>query len=144
MQVEVEARIARPAEGVFDYLADFSNNPHWQSGMRSATWTTPPPLAVGSRYVQVASFLGRPVESTFQVVAFEPGRRVRIESVSGTFPITVTRQVEPDGDGARVRALVEGGPRGPLRYAAPLFAILVRWSVAADYARLKRLLEAEG
>jgi hypothetical protein len=50
--------IYRPTDEVFSFISDFANNPKCQSGMREATWTSEGPLGVGSRYEQVASFLG--------------------------------------------------------------------------------------
>ncbi|MGI9645398.1 MAG: SRPBCC family protein [Ilumatobacteraceae bacterium] len=53
--------IARPAADVWAVVADFSRNTEWQGGMRSCEWITDPPIAVGSRYAQEASFLGRTI-----------------------------------------------------------------------------------
>jgi uncharacterized membrane protein len=66
MELTTHIAIQRPAGEVFDYIADFENNPHWQDGMTSGRWTSEGPLAVGSTYEQVASFLGRPILTTFE------------------------------------------------------------------------------
>ena len=142
IQVKASVHIQRSPEEVFKYLSNFENNPQWQSGMVSAKFTSPGPLRVGSTYSQEARFLGRPVFSDFEVVEHEPGRRVKITSTSGTFPITVTRMVEPDGDGgSRVSAVVEGDASGVYRLAEPILRRMVRRSVQGDYQRLKRVLE---
>ncbi len=144
IEVDVAVEIDRPPERVFQFVADFENNPIWQSGMRSARFTSPAPLAVGSTYEQVASFLGREVVSSFEVVAYVPGRKVAATSVGGSFPITFTRQVDPVGAGSRVSAHIEGDARGFFRIARPLLRWLVRRSIRRDYANLKRILETEG
>lgn len=144
IQVKASVHIRRSPEEVFAYLSNFENNPKWQSGMVSARFTSPGPLRVGSTYSQEARFLGRPVLSEFDVIEYEPGRRVKITSSSGTFPITVTRFVEPDGDGdggTRVSAIVEGDASGVYRLAEPLLRSIVQRSVQGDYERLKRVLE---
>ncbi|MEM6929530.1 MAG: hypothetical protein AAF602_21500, partial [Myxococcota bacterium] len=61
-----------------------------------------------------------------------------IESTKSTFPIQVTRAVEPDDEGCTVVAHVRGQPTGLLR----LFSWLVPLSVRRDYAALQRLLES--
>lgn len=72
------------------------------------------------------------------------GRRIKITSTSGTFPITVTRMVELDGKGGSlVSALVEGDPSGVYRLAEPVLARIVRRSVQGDYDRLKTVLEGD-
>ncbi|MDY7103189.1 MAG: SRPBCC family protein [Actinomycetota bacterium] len=143
--VEVHVDIARPAEEVFAFVADHENNPRWQRGMRTCRWTSDDPPGVGSTYEQEARFLGRPVRSTFRVSEYEPPRRIRIETVSGTFPIDVTRTISPLGpDECRVSAEIGGGPTGRLaRFAEPVLRTIVRRSVERDYRRLEVLLEAD-
>ncbi len=134
--------VARPPAEVFVYVSDFENNPRWQGGMVEARFVTDPPLRIGSRYEQVARFLGRDIVSTFEVVELEPGRLVKATTVESTFPITFTRIVEPDGPGSTVTAIVEGDASGIFRLAEPLLRRKVQRSLDADYARLAELLEA--
>lgn len=141
-EVRAEVEIERAAGAVFDYLADMENNPTWQRGQQSCVWTSEPPLALGSTYDQRARFLGRDIVSSFEVVEFEPGRRIRITSTSGSMPIDVTRTVEPLGsDRCRVGAVVRGEPPRAFRILGPLLDRLVARSVNADYERLKAELE---
>lgn len=140
--ITVTVDIERPAAEVFAYLADMENNPRWQRGQQACTWTSEPPLRLGSTYDQRARFLGRDIVSSFEVVEFDPDRRIRITSTSGTMPIDVTRSVEPISDrSCRVGAVVKGTAPAPLRLLGPLLDRLVRRSVDGDYARLKQLLE---
>ena len=143
IRIDVEEAIDRPAADVFAYLADMQNNPRWQKGMQSCRWTSDPPLRLGSTYDQVARFLGKEIVSSFEVVEFEPGERIRIRTTSGTMPIDVTREVTPvDGGRSTVRATVTGDPTGVFRLAAPLMRWVVRRSVTRDYRRLKEILES--
>ena len=144
MEVTVSINIDRPPQEVFDYLADMSNNPNWQNGMQTCTWTSDPPLRLGSTYDQEAKFLGKRIVSSFEVVEFEPGERIRIRTTSGTMPIDVTRQVAPDeSGGTEVGAVVRGEPTGLLRLANPVMRLLVQTSVRRDYRRLKQVLESQ-
>lgn len=92
MEVRISRDISRPADDVFAFFADASNNPRWQRGMMSCRWSSEPPIAVGSTYDQRARFLGRDIVSSFVVTKFEPGRLIEIETVQSTFPIQVTRR----------------------------------------------------
>jgi uncharacterized membrane protein len=143
IHVEVRVDIDRPAAEVFEYLEEVENNPRWLSGMRSARWTSRPPVRVGSTYEQVSQFLGREICTSFEVTRHDPGRLVTIESREGSsFPIKVTRMVEPDARGcARVTELVDGDPRGFYTLATPLLKRLVERTIRRDYGTLKRLLE---
>lgn len=145
MRLHAERVVPRPADEVARFFFDMANNAKWQRGMRSCTWETPPPVGVGSIYVQEASFLGRTITSKFRVTAHEHGRSITIDTIEGTFPITVTRTVDPiDASSCRVTADISGGPRGVLGVLAPLTRRLAQRSVDADYDRLVDLLGGEG
>ncbi len=128
---------------MFSYLADMSNNPKWQKGMPTCTWTSEPPLRLGSTYDQRASFLGKKIVSSFEVIEFEQNHKIRIRTTSGTMPIDVTRLVtEPSPGRSTVKAIVTGEPKGVFRLATPLMRFLVSarttgasrpcWSRGAD------------
>ena len=142
--VTVTVDVDRPPDEVFAYVSDFENNPRWQKGMRTCTWTSPAPHGLGSTYDQVAHFLGRDVVSSFEVVEHDAGRRVRITSTAGPFPITETRIVEPlDGGRTRLTAVVEGEGSAFFKLAGPLLRALVARSVTGDYRRLRDGLEGK-
>ncbi len=141
MKLTATRDIARSASDVFAFLADAANNPSWQNGMKTCKWTTPAPVAVGSRYDQEASFLGRPVLSTFEVSELDAGCRIVIETTKSTFPIRVERRVDPlTTSTCRVTAQIEGGPSVP-RSVQLLVGWLAQRSVNRDYDRLVTLLE---
>lgn len=144
MKMSAVRTIQRPANVVFEFFSDASNNPLWQVGMKTCEWTTEPPIGVGSRYQQHARFMGRDVTSVFEVTEYEPGRLIRIETIESTFPIQVTRTVEPiDDQTCRVAASITGGPQsGLVKWVEPLIAGRAQKSVDRDYDRLIRVLES--
>jgi len=144
IKLTIRTEIRVPAEQAFLYVTDFSNNAIWQSGIKSTDWTSPPPIRVGSTYDQLADY--KDTVTGYEIIAVEPGRSITTESRRGaTFPITVTRRVDPLGE-SRCRITVDlvGHPRGWRRFARPFVVRVVRKSIEADYRRLKRLLEATG
>lgn len=142
MRMRSSIEIEQPAHDVFAVVSDFSRNPEWQRGMRSAVWTSDPPVRVGSTYEQVASFLGREVRTSFEVVGYEPGRSISIESRRSSFPIQVTRTVEPvDEQRCRVSADVRGQPGRFFGLFGPILEWAAARSVRSDYGRLKEMLE---
>jgi uncharacterized membrane protein len=143
IKVETKVLIERPSDEVFAYISNFENNPKWQSGQLEARFTSEEPLGVGSTYDQVAKFLGRRIVSTFEVLEYEPNRKVKASSTSGSFPITFTRMAEPRGEGAEVTAIIEGDASGFFKLAEPLLKRMVQSSVDADYQNLKRILESD-
>ena len=143
MQVEVQVDIHRSIEDVFAYITNFENNPKWQGGMVSCTFTTEPPVREGSRYTQVAQFMGRTIQSKFVVTKFVSNERVEFETTESTFPIQIVRTASPAEGGTRVNAIISGQPGGLIKLFTPLTQVMMRRSIEADYARLKAILEQE-
>lgn len=143
LKVEVSIQIQRPAEEIFAFISDFAHNPDWQSGMVSCRFTSEGPLRVGSTYVQEARFMGRTIESTFEVLEYDPGHMVKTASTGGSFPISFQRIVEAQPDGsALVSAIITGDATGFYKLAEPLMAPMVKRQIEGDYANLKRIMES--
>ena len=141
MHVEVTIEISCPLEDVFAYITNFENNPKWQNGMVSCTFTTPPPLGVGSQYQQVAKFMGREVISLFEVTTFVENKRVEFETIQSTFPIQIVREVKKMDTGTLVHAIIKGQPNGLMKIFSPLVRPIMKRQIEADYQHLKQILE---
>jgi hypothetical protein len=141
IKVESKIFINKGYQEVFRFISDFENNPIWQKGMKKAQFTTTDPIGIGSTYNQEASFLGKKIVSSFIVTDFKEGHLIKIKSTSSSFPIQVTRSVEPVGTGTNVYALVEGDARHFFKLAQPILKKVVERSVYGDYRRLKEILE---
>jgi len=141
ISITIRTEIDMPAAEAYAYVADFSNNQAWQSGIASTEWTSTPPIQVGSTYAQRLDH--KDTVTSYEITAIEPGYSITAESREGaTFPVTVTRSVVPLGD-SRCRITVDlvGHPRGFRRLVKPLVVKFVRDSITADYRRLKHRLE---
>ena len=133
----------RPPEEVFAYITNFENNPKWQQGMKSCKFTSDGPFGVGTTYDQVASFLGKTIETKFEVTEYEPNQMVRFVSRQSTIPLRIMRSVEPIAGGTHVHAIIEGEPTGFwFKLFGPLLDYMLTRSVNRDYAKLKHLLES--
>ena len=139
--VAIEKQVKASADVVFSYLADFANNPEWQSGVRSTAWTSDPPIRVGSTYQQTIEY--RDQVTSYEVTAFEPGRSITVESGTGaTIPTRVTRTVEPlDEDSCVVTVTLVGQPSGWRRAIQRSVIGAIRRSLEVDYTVLQRKLE---
>jgi uncharacterized membrane protein len=142
--VVVQVEINRAPAVVWEYMANAEHNPQWLRNMQSCRWITGPPIRVGSRYEQVARFLGREVRTTFEVSSLHKGHLITISSLPGSsFPLTITRQVEPIGDErCRVTETADGDPSGFYRIAEAPMRAMVRHNITRAYRSLKQLLES--
>ena len=142
--ITTKIQIDRPGSEVFAYISNPENNPQWQNGMQSCEITSEGEWGAGSTYHQKAKFLGRDIVSNFIISEFEPGKRIKGETVESSFPITFTRIVHPNesGNGCNVEVIVTGDASGIFRLFSPLMDWMVGRSIKQDYGRLKSLLES--
>ena len=139
-RMEHTVTVKRPAEEVFAYLADVRHLPQWQDGVVEVR-TDDDKTRVGSRFVEVRSFLGKRIESTIEIVAYEPSRLFTIKVIEGPIPFEVRHTIEPEGDATRVDVVGEGEPGGFFKLADPLVERAVRRELEGNLATLKDILE---
>ena len=142
VDVTVETRIGRPVAEVAAFAGDPGNAPSWYVNIESVRWQTPPPVQVGSRMDFVASFLGRRIEYTYEVVELVPGERLVMRTAQGPFPMQTTYTWQPADGGTRMTLRNNGAPSGFARVAAPVMAMAMRRAMTKDLSALKRRLEA--
>jgi hypothetical protein len=145
VDVLTETVIRRSCAEVAAYAGDPTNAPTWYANIASVEWVTPPPLGLGSRMDFVASFLGRRLAYTYEVVEFEPGRRLVMRTADGPFPMETTYTWEPLGDDAtRMTLRNRGRPSGFTAVAGPVMAAAMKRANRQDLAALRQRLETAG
>lgn len=143
VDVMVTEVIERPIADVAEYAGDPSNAPEWYARIESADWETEPPLRLGSRIRFEASFLGRHLEYTYEIVEYTPGEQVAMSTRDGPFPMSTVYTWRPVGDRVTHMTLRNHGePNGLGRLAAPLVSRSMRRAMVEDLRNLKQLLEA--
>ena len=142
VDVFVETWIARSPAEVAAFAGDPTNAPQWYVNIKSVTWKTLPPVAVGSRMDFVAQFLGRRIAYTYKVADLVPGERLVMRTEHGPFPMQTTYTWQPAGEGATVMRLRnQGEPKGLAKITGPLMKRAMRSAMTKDLQRLKGLLE---
>jgi uncharacterized membrane protein len=136
--------ITKPVAQVFAFVADHQNLPAWTVGVKQSQRLTSGPPASGSRYRIVGTLLGRTIQSSYQVTAFEPGRSFEGTMNSPMFGFSEQYRFEPDGQATRVSMTATAEPHGVFRFLAPVMTAGIRRQVKADHRRLKTFLEQPG
>ena len=139
MRVDGSIVINRTPDEVFAYATDPAHTPEWQSSALETS--VDGPVQAGASGKEVRKFLGRRMESTMKIEAFEPPRRFALQVTSGPVPFHVEQTVEPDGTGSRVSVTIEGEPGGFFKLADPLVERAVRRELEGNLATLKDILE---
>lgn len=142
VDVLVETTIARSIESVSSFAGDPSNVTQWYANIRSITWRTPPPVALGSQMEFEAHFLGRRLVYTYEITDLVPGRRLVMRTADGPFPMETTYTWEAVEQGTRMTLRNRGEPSGFARVGASVMERAMRRATNKDLARLKALLES--
>jgi len=142
IRVEHSAVIDRPVEEVFAYATDPAHVAEWQSSALEAT--VDGPLQAGATGKEVRKFLGKRIESTMRIEAYEPPRRFALKVTSGPVPFRFEQTIEPEGDGTRISVVAEGEPGGFFKLAEPLVERAVKREIAGNTETLKDILESRG
>jgi Polyketide cyclase / dehydrase and lipid transport len=93
---------ALPQVEAFAYMADFANARLWDPSVSEAGRVDEAPLGLGSAFDLVARFAGRDVQLRYEIVEYDPPRRVVLEARRPGFDSRDTITVEPAGDGSIV------------------------------------------
>lgn len=142
VDVTSEIHIRRTREDVAAFAADPENAPDWYANIKQVQWETDPPLKMGSRIAFVANFMGRRLEYTYEVIEYEPGKRLVMSTQQGPFPMETQYSWEDTpGGGTRMILRNRGEPAGFSRIVAPLLSSNMARANAKDLSALKKILE---
>ena len=137
--------IHRPAEDIFTYLAESEHLVDWSSvviAVRADPWG---PLQGGSRLRITTRFLGRWMETTYEVIECQPASHLTFKGTTGIIPCVFSYQFEATRRGTTVSLEVimplhlQGGMLG---LSEALVETIVKRQLQHDLLTLKDVLEA--
>ena len=141
-RVEHSVVIERPAEQVWEYVHDPSNDGVWQSSLVESKELTEGSMRVGTKIAETRRFLGKRFDVSYEVTEYEPYRRSAIRTIGGPIPTSGVYALEPVNGGTRFTASMETDAHGFFKLAEPVFARMARRELEANLGLLKDVLEA--
>jgi uncharacterized membrane protein len=141
-KVEHSVVIERPAEQVWEYVHDPSNDTVWQSSLVESKELTEGSMRVGTKIAETRRFLGKRFDVSYEVTEFEPYQRSAIRTIGGPIPTSGVYALEPVDGGTRFTASMETDAHGFFKLAEPVFARMASREMQANLALLKDILEA--
>ncbi len=95
MKVAQNVVINLPAREIFAYVAEFENLADWSGAVIAVRKTPSGAIHVGTTVLITIRFLGRWVQSTYEVVECEPGHHITLKSIAGIAPCVFNFLFEP-------------------------------------------------
>ena len=133
--------IARTLDDVFQYVADYNNNPMWMpvTGVQAVT---DGPIRTGTKFKQQFHMMGSDYEMDCVIHQFETGRKISFEYVAPVFTWSGMVLFKPNGAGTHVQAQGNVTLSGTLRLTEALVAPKVRNLINNTAPKLKQVLES--
>ena len=131
----------RTQQEVFDYLSEPTNDAKWRGSSVSAEWISDPPHGVGSTNKAVDKLMGRNIESTREITAWDPPNQFGFKGASGPMSFELTMTFEAQDNGTKATISVEAQTGGLFKMAEGLAGKQMEKQVSTDIAGLKRVME---
>ncbi len=140
----VEAiEIERPADAVFELIANLQRMPEWLSTFAAVRVEDKGAVGLGTRFTATSKFIFR-YEVPLVITEYAPPRALTMRGREGG-PFMVENRIEltPTAVGTRVTGTFTGDSASFFKLAEPVLARAFRQRVRQDMHGLKRALEAE-
>ena len=142
VDVLTEINIKQPVTYVSEYAMNPDHAPEWYVNIHSAEWQTPKPLSIGSRIAFKAKFLGRELAYIYEIIEFDPGKKLVMRTAQGPFPMETTYTFQSTGQNlTRVTLRNTGSPTGFAKFFLPFMSTMMRRANMKDLKKLKSILE---
>ena len=138
MEMSGTTLINRPAETVYAYVMDVSNDANWRTGVDESGWQTGESTAVGA----VGYTLAGKSKVEWRVVSYVEGESVDWDLISGPLKGRGGYRFVPVEGGTQFTLVADVEPTGWLRLLGPIFGRMGRRQNQSDVEKLRNILEA--
>jgi len=142
-RIEASVVIDRPIEEVFTFVTNFENATQWMSELVEGEKTSEGPVGVGTTLRGVATPLGRRVESTQEVIEYQPNTKFALKSTSGPVATKDSYTFESVSGGTKIARTVKAEMSGFIKLAEPIARRMLQRQFETNFANLKDLMEAQ-
>jgi uncharacterized protein YndB with AHSA1/START domain len=137
--VTLSSVIERPAEEIFDLLADIRRNPEWGPAFEGGEKLTAGPVGLDTVFRTSLRGMG---ELQIRITRYERPQRIWFTTSAKAAEIRHNFVLMPGGGGTHIEQEIDVRARGVLRMVAPLMALMLRRSIQSNTAALKAFLES--
>jgi hypothetical protein len=141
ISINLNNLILRPVWEVFDFIAAPENNSRWQYGSLESVQLSPGDMQVGTVFSSFGYFMGRRIQSDFEVTEFETNKSYGFETISGPIQLQTSYSFEVLDCGTNVIVSSLINPGGFFKLVDPIVARVAKKQFKENLTTLKELLE---
>ena len=143
VKIETSVLVNQPIDKVFKFVTTPENDSQWYIGVESRDHTPGEPAGVGSTSQSEIRFLGVPVTVTWEVIGYDPPRKIEVKTIEGPVSIEAEYTFEDVAkDQTKVTVCGEAQLGGVFDLAEPLIERMGQRQWEASFENLKDVLEA--
>ena len=134
-----EVVITKPADAIFDYLADMRNEPEWLPGASEVALTSDGPVTLHSTFVGKYARAG---QVRCEITEHERPARLTIHGEAAGMTFDDAISLTPVACGTRLEAVMRTTPKGFFRLVAPVMGRVIDKQFQSNWEKLRSVLEA--
>jgi Polyketide cyclase / dehydrase and lipid transport len=138
----LSTQIYRSLKQVFSFVTTPENDFQWQYGTLASTQLSKGEMGIGTLFRTIGHFMGRRVESTYEVTEFEPNKKFGFKSLSGPMPSHTLYTFEVIEGSTRINISSQASPGDLFKTADIIIEKKVKKQYKENLAILKGVLEA--
>lgn len=135
--------IYRPVHRIFDFISDPENDFQWQYGTLTSGHISAGATRVGSFFRSIGHFMGRRIQSTFEVTEFEPNLKYGFKSLSGPMQSCTLYTFEIAGGGTRVNLSTQASAVNLFQVDEGILEKKMKKQLKENLEMLKEILESK-
>ena len=143
IRFDLQTQIYRPLKQVFKFVVTPENNFEWQYGTLASAQISKGEISIGTLFRTVWHFMGRRIETLYEVTEFEVNKRYGFTSLSGPVDSRALYTFEMTKGGTRIHLSTETNP-GDLFKTEGLMVQKFKKQYQENLVLLKSVMEAHG
>jgi len=142
ISINLNTLILKPVWSVFEFITTPANNSKWQYGSLVSVQIFPGDMQVGTVFSSFGHFMGRRIQSNFEVTEFETNKSYGFETISGPVQLQTSYRFENLDRGTNVIVSSLINPGGFFKLIDPIVARVAKKQYRENLTELKELLES--
>ena len=143
IKMEQSIVINCPREQVFTFITNPENETKWQADLVESKFTTNGGVGIGAKGRDLRQFMGRPIETTWEVTEYQPSHKMAFRVITGPIPFHGSYLFESVPGGTKFTFSAWAETKGISKLFDPIVNRMGQKQYERDLATLKTVLETQ-
>ena len=141
IHITSNTNIYQPIKRVFDFISTPENDFQWQYGTLASAHVSGSAAGLGACFQSTGHFMGHRVQSTFEVIEYEPNRKYGFKAISGPLQSFTTYTLEIVKSSTQVNVSTQANVINLIGLNENVLEKKMKKQIKENLAMLKNILE---